>query len=213
MTLSPSLITYNDGFFFLKIRPLHFEDASILNSAVCQTLNNLLPFMDWAHGEQSEKKQVERIANSRKRYASKMEYDFAVFDDNSEFLAAASWHPSKSRNENSVEIGYWVHAKYCNKGLATLVTKILIIAAFDFLKCDRVEIGCNKKNLGSKRVIEKCEFKFEGEIRNYFSKPMAEMLENNYSPERNYLSYALTSDDLDDLPWYLEIKKNIVISK
>jgi len=80
------------------------------------------------------------------------------------------------------------------------------------MACDRVEIGCNKANNKSKRVIEKCEFVFEGEIRNYFSKPTETMLINAYAPERTYLAYGLVNEDLPKISWYSEINKHIKIS-
>lgn len=211
-SLSPTEILYNDGNISLLIRPLQKEDASIISTAVQESLDNLLPFMDWAHGELSEKNQLNRIITSNQNYLQGSEYDFAVFDVSGNFLVSASWHPSKTRNKKCFEIGYWTHAEQCDKGLATLVTKILTFAAFEFMGCDRVEIGCNKANSLSKKVIEKCEFIFEGEIRNYFSKPTEKMLNNCYFSERTYLFYGLTSEDLPKVSWYSEINKYIKIS-
>lgn len=211
-SLPPTEILYNDGNISLLIRPLHKEDAPILNIAVQESLDNLLPFMDWAHGELNEKNQLNRIISSNQNYLKGSEYDFAVFDIEGNFLVSASWHPSKTRNKKCFEIGYWTHAKHCNKGFATLVTKILTFVAFEFMWCDRVEIGCNKANQLSKKVIEKCEFIFEGEIRNYFSKPTEKMLNNGYSLERTYLLYGLTHEDLPNVSWYAEINKYIKIS-
>lgn len=210
--LFPSKILYHDENVSLLIRPLRKEDASTIYNAVQESLDNLLPFMDWAHGEMSEQNQLNRIIISNQNYLQGAEYDFAVFDNSGEFLASASWHPSKTRNKNCFEIGYWTNAKHCNKGLATLVTKILTVVAFEYMGCDRVEIGCNKANYRSKKVIEKCDFIFEGEIRNYFSKPTEKMLKNNYSPERTFLLYGLTIDDLPKVSWYSQIKKHITIS-
>ena len=164
----PTEILYDDGITSLVIRPLREEDAPLLNRAVQESLNNLLPFMDWAHGELNEKNQLNRIIYSKERYLSGIEYDFAVFDAAGNFLVSASWHPSRTRNKKCLEIGYWTHVNHCKKGLATLVTKILTVVAFEFMGCDRVEIGCNKANNKSRKVIEKCGFIFEGEIRNYF---------------------------------------------
>ncbi|MGE4574089.1 GNAT family N-acetyltransferase [Parachlamydia sp.] len=211
-SLAPAEILYNDGNVSLVIRPLRKDDASTLNTAVQESLDNLLPFMDWAHAELSEKNQFNRIITSNQKYLQGSEYDFAVFDTLGNFLVSASWHPSKTRNKKCFEIGYWTHTKHCNKGLATLVIKILTVAAFEFMKCDRVEIGCNKANNLSKKVIEKCDFIFEGEIRNYFSKPTDKMLENNYSSERTYLIYGLTNEDLSKISWYSEINKHVKIS-
>lgn len=210
-TISPTEILYNDGSISLVIRPLRKEDASVLNAAVHESLGNLLPFMDWAHGEVSEENQLNRIITSNQNYLQGLEYDFIVFDISGNFLVSASWHPSRTRNKKCFEIGYWTHAKHCNKGFATLVTKILTFAAFEFMGCDRVEIGCNKANSLSKKVIEKCKFIFEGEIRNYFSRPTEKMLNNGYSSERTYLLYGLTSEDLPKVSWYSEISKSIKI--
>lgn len=192
------------------VRPLQKEDAFALNIAVQESLVNLLPFMDWAHGELSEENQLARIINSSYLQHG-LGCDFAVFNSSGDFLVAASWHSSKTRNKKCFEIGYWTNARHCNKGLATLVTKILTFTAFEHMGCDRVEIGCNKANHLSKKVIEKCEFIFEGEIRNYFSKPTEKMLKNKYSPERTYLLYGLTSEDLPKASWYSEIKKHTEI--
>lgn len=209
--LSPKEIFYNDGSVFLLIRPLQKEDAQVLNIAVQESMDNLLPFMDWAHDELSEKNQFDRIIISNENYLKGSEYDFAIFDASRNFLVSASWHPSKTRNKKCFEIGYWTNAKHCNKGFATLVTKILTFTAFEFMGCDRVEIGCNKANTLSRKVIDKCEFIFEGEIRNYFSKPTEKMLSNGYSSERTYLSYGLTTEDLLNISWYAGIKKYIKI--
>jgi len=208
---SPSKILYDNGNISLLIRPLRKEDSSILCAAVQESIGNLAPFMDWAHGELNEKNQSNRILASNQNYLQGLEYDFAVFDQSGEFLVSASWHPSKTRNKKCFEIGCWTHAKHCNKGLATLVVKILTVAAFEFMECDRVEIGCNKANIASKKVIEKCSFIFEGEIRNYFSKPTEAMLKNNYSFERSFLLFGLTSSDLPKIFWYQEIKKCLQI--
>lgn len=210
-SLSLTEILYNNGNVSLVIRPLRKEDASTLNTAVQESLDNLLPFMDWAHGELSEKNQFNRIITSNQNYLQGSEYDFAVFDAMGHFLVSASWHPSKTRNKKCFEIGYWTHAMHCNKGLATLVTKILTFTAFEFMGCDRIEIGCNKANNLSKKVIEKCEFIFEGEIKNYFSKPTEQMLSNGYSSERTYLLYGLTNDCLLRVSWYSEINKHLQI--
>jgi RimJ/RimL family protein N-acetyltransferase len=165
--------------------------------------------MDWAHRIQSEEHQKQRILNSNLNYSQRVEFDFLVFDSNENFIASASWHPSRSRNKDCFEIGYWTRAPFCNRGYATLITKILTVAAFEFMGCDKVEIGCNKANFASKRVIEKRHFKFEGEIRNYFAKPTQEMLNNHYHQEKSFLLSGLTVDDLSRLPWFTEIKAHL----
>ena len=205
-------ITYDDGRFSLLVRPVEETDAEMIHSVVVLSLDNLKPFMDWSHRELSVEKQVERIRTSNTNSSKGISYDFAVFDKGTnEFLMSASLHVARVPNRKSLGIGYWTSSKHCNKGLATLITKILTVIAFENLGCDRVEIGCNKANQKSIKVIEKCDFKFECEARNYFSKPTQNMILQGYNPGRIGRLYSLTKEDIKSLNWYETICKNTKI--
>ena len=209
----PKEISFTNPKFSLLIRPLEGRDAACVHEAVISSHEALLSFMSWAHQELSKEGQKARLCEARKNYDAGLEYELGVFDRNTgEFIMAASWTPSQRLNRKALEIGYWTHSNHCNKGLATYVTRILIVVAFDVMKSDRVEICCNVKNMASLRVIEKCDFKLEGEIRNYFEEPTEEMLRNNYFSERSCLRYALIPEDKPSLPWYHEIANSISVS-
>lgn len=208
----PKQIIYSDKDSSLLIRALEEQDANILHEAIINSMKELLPFMEWSHHVTSVKQQVERIRKTKKAFPEGLEFDFGVFDDASgEFLMCATLSKIKIPNRNSLRIGYWTSSKHCNKGLATIVTKILIITSFE-MGCDRVEIGCNASNQKSIRVIEKCGFKFEGASRNYYEAPSSEMIRNGMSKERTCLQYALVPEDISHLSWYSEVKKNIKLS-
>ena len=205
-------INHIDDRFSFFMRPLEEADAEMICSAVELNLDHLKPFMDWSHHELSVEKQVERIRIANKNSSNGISYDFVVLDKRTnEFLMSASLHPSRVPNRKSFGIGYWVSSKYCNRGFATLVTKILIVISFENLGCDRIEIGCNKANLKSIKVIEKCGFKFECEANNYFSEPTEDMIQKGYNPERCGRLYALTKKDIKKLNWYETICKNTKI--
>jgi RimJ/RimL family protein N-acetyltransferase len=175
----------------------------MIHSVVLLSLENLKPFMDWSHRETSIEQQKERIRASMESFSKGISYDFVVVDiETKEFLMSASLHTSRVPNKKSLGIGYWTSSMHCNKGLATLVTKILVVTAFEKLGCDRVEIGCNKANQKSIRVIEKTGFKFECEARNYFSEPAYDTIKNGYNQERTGLLYTLVKTDINDLKWY-----------
>lgn len=208
----PNEIIYQGEDISLLIKPLEEKNAEAIFTAVQNSLDNLLPFMDWAHYENTIPGQRERLKRSREEYFQGKEYELAVFDyKTGEFLMGSGWHRGKNNNNKSLEIGYWTCAQHCNKGLATLVTKILVVVGFEFMGSDRVSIGCNKQNKASQRVIEKCGFQFEGEIRHYFQEPTAAMLASGYTSERTYLQYALLPNDRKTLPWYEKIKESLVV--
>ncbi len=210
--ITPSEITYQDSKLSLLLRPLEEKDAAVIHEAVMLSLNSFRTFMDWAHRELSVEGQLQRIRKSQEGYAKGTEFDFSVFDKNTgEFLMSATLGPSRTPNKKALSIGYWTSINHCNKGFATLITKILTTVAFDYMGCNRVEIGCNKANEKSIRVIEKCDFTFEGRARNYFTEPSYEMIQNGYYPDRTCVQYALIPQDLKSLPWFEEIKSKLVI--
>ncbi len=203
---APKKIEFTNPKFSLLIRPLEEDDAACIHEAVISSQEALLPYMNWAHQELSEENQKARICKARKKYDVGLEYELGVFDRNTgEFLMAASLTPSSRFNRKTLEIGYWTHLNHINKGLATCVTRALIVVAFEYMKSDRIEICCNLENIPSRRVIEKCGFKLEGENRNHYEEPTEQMLNNNYISERNCLRYALIPDDKPDLLWFSEV--------
>lgn len=210
--IPPEEIAYKDNNYSVILRPIKEKDAHAIHAAVMLSLDSFRPFMDWAHRELSVEKQVERIRKSQEDYTKGIEFDFSVFDqETDEFLMSATLGPSRTPNRKALSIGYWTSIKHCNKGLATLITKILTVVAFDYMGCNRVEIGCNKANQKSIRVIEKCGFILEGQARNYFTEPTSEMIKNGYYPDRTCLQYALIPQDLKSLSWFEEIKNILVI--
>lgn len=206
-------IKYEDENHSLLIRPLETQDAKIIYQEVLANLDQLKPFMDWSHAELSTEKQAERIQLSRLNFASRYSFDFSVFDSKTnQFLMSASLIPGRVMNKRALSVGYWTASEHHNKGLATIVTKLLVILGFENLGSDRIEIVCNKANEKSKKVIEKCQFRFEGELRNYFTEGTQTMLSNGYNPERNALMYAFIPEDRQSLEWYELIKSSMKVT-
>ena len=65
--------------------------------------------------------------------------------------------------KESGEIGYCLNRDYWNRGYITKSCKAVIEFGFNYLGLNKIEIGHMKDNIGSKRVIEKCGFKYTGE--------------------------------------------------
>jgi len=206
-------IFYDHPNYSLLIRPVQAGDAQAIHIAVIESLKELRPFMDWAHRELSVENQIQRINTANEMGSKDIGYDFSVFDrKTNEYLMSASLHAPRVLNKKAFSIGYWTATKHCNKGLATLLTKVLTIIAFEHFDCDRVEIGCNKANQRSTRVIEKCGFNHEGVFRNYFSPPTKEMIQNDFYPDRTGMLYAIITDHIPSLSWYQTIKEKISFS-
>lgn len=208
----PCQIEYRDEQFHVVIRPFQKEDGDAVHQAIMSSLERLKPFMEWAHYPSSPQIQEKRLVQSRKDYFDGKEYNLGVFDARTaDFLMSTGWLRINSRNKNCLEIGYWTITKYSGKGLATLITKILVIVGMEILKADRIQICCHYKNLASHRVIEKCQFQYEGRLRNYAPMPTDDMIKNGYENERHWDFYSLIPEDKENLEWYSTIREKIYI--
>ena len=68
------------------------------------------------------------------------------------------------------EIEYCIGTAFQRRGYATEATRALIKYGFDIIELHKVQICVRPVNASSKRVIEKCGFKYEGTLRDYFFK-------------------------------------------
>jgi RimJ/RimL family protein N-acetyltransferase len=78
-------------------------------------------------------------------------------------LGGTGLHPRIG--EAGLEIGYWIHRDYVNRGLVTESTAALIKVAFEIVHVHRIEIHCNPANLASAAIPRKLGFKHEGTLR------------------------------------------------
>lgn len=64
-------------------------------------------------------------------------------------------------------LGYKLDQQYVNKGYMTQAIRAVASYAFDILRLHRIEANVMPRNLPSRRVLEKCEFKPEGVSKKY----------------------------------------------
>ena len=70
--------------------------------------------------------------------------------------------------ENEKELGFWLGKKYWNQGYATEACEMIIDYGFYQLNLDKIWIAHFIDNHKSKRVQEKCNFKYS-HTHNYYS--------------------------------------------
>jgi len=72
------------------------------------------------------------------------------------------------RTHDRAEMHYWVGRPFWNHGYATEAARAMIPVIFaQEPSLRRLEINHRSGNLASRRVVEKCGFVFEGELRSY----------------------------------------------
>ncbi len=67
---------------------------------------------------------------------------------------------SRAWRRDRAEVGYWIAPAMQKQGIATEATLGAMKFAFETLGLHKLTIGCLVENLASKRVIEKCGFRF-----------------------------------------------------
>lgn len=92
---------------------------------------------------------------------------WAIIDkNNNRVIGSIGLHNDEKRNNDKVKmLGYVLDEAYWGKGLMTEAAKRVIKHAFEDLNLDLVSVNHYPFNIGSKKVIQKCGFQYEGTLR------------------------------------------------
>jgi len=149
----------------LVIRCWQPTDAALLVAAVTESVDHLKPWMPWAHAEpQPLDVRIENMRHWRAAFDTDKEYVYGVFDrEETRCLGGTGLH--ERTGPDALEIGYWVHVDYINRGLATELSAALTRVAFEVNGVKRVEIHCDPANVRSAAVPRKLGFIHEATLR------------------------------------------------
>lgn len=100
-------------------------------------------------------------------------------------------HDDKRHNIRARMLGYAIGENYWGMGLATEAAQAVIRYAFTVWQLDILSIYHYPSNEKSKRVIEKCGFKYEGTLRR------ASVLYDNVP--RDNVCYSMTREEFEQL--------------
>jgi RimJ/RimL family protein N-acetyltransferase len=159
-TVLPERVETPEG---LVMRRWLAEDAEALGRAIAQSADHLRPWMAWIADEPLP---IER----RRAKIAEWEHDrlqggdviLGVFVDG-QVAGGCGLH--RRLGPGGLEIGYWIHADFLRRGLATRVARRLTDAAFTVPGITRVEIHHDKANQASAGVPRKLGFEWLGESR------------------------------------------------
>jgi RimJ/RimL family protein N-acetyltransferase len=141
-------------------------DGKAVYDAMMASLNELKPWMPWAHMNQTEEDVETNIRESYVKFLSREDLRLLVFKkETGEFIASSGLH----RIDWSVpkfEIGYWVDTRHTGQGYITEATEAITNFAFKELNAKRVEVRCDSKNTKSRAIPERLGFTLEGIFKN-----------------------------------------------
>jgi len=149
----------------LVVRCYHPSDAPLLAESVTESLEHLRPWMPWIYNEPEPiEEKVKRLKRFRGDFDLGQNFTYGIFNpEETKLIGGTGLHTRLSGTE--LEIGYWIHKDYINRGLVTESTAALVKVAFEIIHVHRLEIHCDPGNFASAAIPRKLGFTHEGTLR------------------------------------------------
>ncbi len=143
-----------------------------------QTLEDAEDFLEYYSDPQVSKYVISFIPQNIEEAQNEIRYWINVFNYNDGlYFAIARKSDNKmigsvgvsgvNRNHNRIEASYDLAKEYWGRGVMTLALKAALKYAFEEFKFNRIEAFAMPENVGSYKVLEKCGFVFEGNLRQH----------------------------------------------
>lgn len=144
-------------------------DGAALNAAVCESLEQLRPYVPWAGTVPTIAESEAIVRKAQARFLLREDLMLLIFerradDSEGEVLGGTGLHRMDWKVRR-FEIGYWRRTGREGRGIATEAVLALNRMAFDELQALRVELRIDNLNAPSWRVAERAGFTLEGVLR------------------------------------------------
>jgi RimJ/RimL family protein N-acetyltransferase len=168
------------------------RDAPLLQAAIDASLEHLWDWMQWARGEpQDLQTKIGLLRRFRGDFDLGNDFVYGIFNpEESQVLGGTGFHTQVGKD--ALEIGYWIHVDFINRGLATETARALTRVAFTVNEVKRVEIHCDHDNVRSAAVPRKLGFVHEATLRRRDVTPGGE--------PRDTMIWTLLDDEFPDSP-------------
>ncbi|WLD94335.1 GNAT family N-acetyltransferase [Alkalihalobacillus sp. AL-G] len=166
--MNPILLDFPHEFYTerLHIRIPQPGDGEAVHNAIQASLNELKPWMPFAHLNQTMEDVEVNIRESYIKFLKREDLRLLVFlKDTGELVASSGLHRI-DWDVPKFEIGYWGDSRYSGKGYVTEAVQGISDFAFTELNAKRLEIRCDSQNLKSRAIPERLGFTLEGILKN-----------------------------------------------
>jgi len=137
----------------------------MVNAAAVESHAELTTWMPWAKSVQTPEETERHCREMQAKWHGRESLDFCFLSRaDGAFLGKGGLHSIDWRIPK-FEIGYWIRTSHARRGFATEATLGLVDLAARRLGARRIEISCDTRNAGSRRVAEKSGFVLEGVSR------------------------------------------------
>ena len=139
-------------------------DGAPIHAAITESLDELRPWMPWAHLDQSVDDIEVNVRHARAEFLARHDMRLHLYLRDGGGLVGSSGLHRIDWTVPRFEIGYWIRTSMTGRGFATEATRRIADYAFDELGAERVEIWCDAANERSAAVAERAGFTFEARL-------------------------------------------------
>jgi ribosomal-protein-serine acetyltransferase len=150
----------------LIIRAPRVGDAAEVHTAVCESIEELRPWMPWAKSVMTVDEYRANLRKSRRKYLAGKDLRLNIFLKGTDTFIIGSGLHRIDWSIPKVEIGYWIRTPYSGQGYVTEAVNAITEFAVNHFGAKRAEIRMDDLNVRSWRVAERCGFQLEGILRN-----------------------------------------------
>ena len=150
----------------ILVRPHETGDLDPLFIAVRESVAEISRWLPWCHPEFSRDELAAFIEISRKGWADRSQYQFAIFDVSTGSALGGISLAHIVKPNRLANMGYWVRTSATGRGVASTAVKLVAAYGFQHLDISRIEIAAIPENVASRRVAERSGAQFEAVVRN-----------------------------------------------
>ncbi|KZY45798.1 GCN5 family acetyltransferase [Roseovarius sp. HI0049] len=153
----------------LTLRQPQLSDFRDWSSLREQSADFLVPWEpQWASDHLSRKGFTNRVYWAQRSIAAGSAVPlFLIRREDEVLLGAITLDNIRRGPAQAGTLGYWVGAPYARQGYMREAIAGIVHHAFERLDLSRLEAACLPENQASRRLLEKCGFKYEGVAQSY----------------------------------------------
>ncbi len=122
----------------------------------------------WSHDHLLRRPFINRVNWAKRSIQNGTAIPLFIINRNEGALIGAITLDNIRRGPNqTATMGYWIGLPYVRKGFMSEAISALVHYAFGTLDISRIESACLPENTPSRKVLEKCGFKYEGVAQAY----------------------------------------------
>jgi RimJ/RimL family protein N-acetyltransferase len=164
---NPILLDFPDHFETerLLIRAPSPGDGVPIHAAIQESLDNLKPWMPWAHAEETADELETFLRTMAAKFVLREDLPLMLWRKSDGLYVGGSGLHRMDWSVPRFEIGYWVRASLEGQGYISEAVNGITRFAFDVLSAERLEIRCDARNERSAAVARRAGYTLEGTLR------------------------------------------------